>query len=193
MQFTIVHPMTGNQSESTDRLFKEYYLAWGGEKFNLTLDEQQLPGFFQRVPQDHEVLPQKLREEARAVLLEHKNHELLDNEELQVNHTVPYFTASVFSKLMRNQDRLSRISIMSFFNYVMKKVWLQQTRIGISLYDASGEGYLREMDLENYIVELIPSLCQVRGLFLCLLPCQFHSFACLKDSICIAFSEFVLS
>lgn len=33
----------------TDRLFKEYYLAWGGEKFNLTSDELQLPGFFQRV------------------------------------------------------------------------------------------------------------------------------------------------
>lgn len=43
----------------------------------------------------------------------------------------------------------------------MKTVWLQQTRIGISFYDESGEGYLREADLENYITELIPSLCKV--------------------------------
>lgn len=189
--------MSEDPKELTDRLFKEYYLAWGGEKFNLTSDELQLPGFFQRVPQDHELIPQKLREEARAVLLERKNHELLENEELQcfwflldkfqtppavngekyINYenfkkaakeAIPkakqYFTASVFAKLMRNQDRFSRISIMSFFNYVMKKVWLQQTRIGISLYDAAGEGYLREMDLENYIVELIPSLCQLAQL-----------------------------
>ncbi|VDP93331.1 unnamed protein product [Echinostoma caproni] len=181
-------------NELVDRLFKDYYTLWGGEQSNLTLEEQQLPGFFQRVPQDHEILPQKLREEARAVLLERKSHELLENEELQcfwflldrfqsppaingekyidyqnfkkaaaeaIPKAKPYFTASVFAKLMRNHDRLSRISIMSFFNYVMKKVWLQQTRIGISLYDVAGEGYLREMDLENYITELIPSLCQL--------------------------------
>ncbi len=43
----------------------------------------------------------------------------------------------------------------------MKTIWLQQTRIGISLYDMAGEGYLREADLENYITELIPSLCKV--------------------------------
>lgn len=92
---------------------------------------------------------------------------------------------------MRNQDRFSRISIMSFFNYVMKKVWLQQTRIGISLYDAAGEGYLREMDLENYIVELIPSLCQVRWMLHC---CRV--FACPESSTVsalFAFSQFALS
>ena len=34
---------------------------------------------------------------------------------------------------------------MAIFNYVMRKVWLQQTRIGLSLYDATGQGFLNEM------------------------------------------------
>jgi hypothetical protein len=29
---------------------------------------------------------------------------------------------------------------MALFNYVMRKVWLQQTRIGLSLYDVNGQG-----------------------------------------------------
>lgn len=33
---------------------------------------------------------------------------------------------------------------MQFFNYVMRKVWLHQTRIGLSLYDVAGQGYLKE-------------------------------------------------
>ncbi|KAB1278336.1 Serine/threonine-protein phosphatase 2A regulatory subunit B'' subunit gamma [Camelus dromedarius] len=53
---------------------------------------------------------------------------------------------------------------MQFFNYVMRKVWLHQTRIGLSLYDVAGQGYLRESDLENYILELIPTLPQLDGL-----------------------------
>lgn len=72
-----------------------------------------------------------------------------------------YFTAATFVKLLREDEVLSRINILTFFNYVMKKVWLQQTHVGISLYDVCGEGYLRETDLENYMLELIPTLCQV--------------------------------
>ncbi|CAL8102838.1 unnamed protein product [Calicophoron daubneyi] len=188
--------MTGDE-ESVDQLFKKYYLSWGGRESDLSADADELPGFFQRVPQDDEILPQKLREEARAVLLERKSHELLENDELQAfwfllekHHSPPtvagikfityenfklaakeanpkakpYFTASIFAKLLQTDDPLSRVNILTFFNYVMKKVWLQQTRIGISLYDVAGEGYLREMDLENYIIELIPSLCQLSNL-----------------------------
>ncbi|KAG8320998.1 Serine/threonine-protein phosphatase 2A regulatory subunit B'' subunit gamma [Homalodisca vitripennis] len=33
---------------------------------------------------------------------------------------------------------------MSLFNYVMRKVWLHQTRIGLSLYDDAGHGFLCE-------------------------------------------------
>ena len=53
---------------------------------------------------------------------------------------------------------------MQFFNYVMRKVWLHQTRIGLSLYDVAGQGYLKESDLENYILELIPTLPQLDSL-----------------------------
>ncbi|BHF81181.1 Serine/threonine-protein phosphatase 2A regulatory subunit B'' subunit gamma [Sparganum proliferum] len=148
------------------------------------------------VPGENEILAQKLREEARAVLLERKSLDLLDNDELAVlwnvlekHKSAPaddgnsyltyqqfcnaakeaspkaqrYFTATIFGKLVHG-DKLSRVNILSFFNYVMKTIWLQQTRIGISLYDMTGEGYLRESDLENYITELIPSLCKLSSI-----------------------------
>lgn len=40
-----------------------------------------------QLPAEDEVLLQKLREESRAVFLQRKSRELLDNEELQVNKT----------------------------------------------------------------------------------------------------------
>ena len=42
--------------------------------------------------------------------------------------------------------------------------WLKQTRISLSLFDVQGLGFLREMDLENYILELIPTLPQLSSL-----------------------------
>ena len=51
----------------------------------------------------------------------------------------PFFTAVVFAKLQQN-DPHGRISTMALFNYVMRKVWLHQTRIGLSLYDVTGQG-----------------------------------------------------
>ena len=64
-----------------------------------------------------------------------------------------FFKAGVFCKLLQS-DPYGRISIMQFFNYVMRKVWLHQTRIGLSLYDVAGQGYLKESvsTLYNYIV-----------------------------------------
>jgi len=81
-----------------------------------------------------------------------------------------YFKHQVFAKLQQG-DRLGRVSIMALFNYVMRKVWLHQTRIGLSLYDVTGQGFLRESDLENYILELIETLPQLDGL-----EKSFHSF-----------------
>jgi len=81
-----------------------------------------------------------------------------------------YLKYEVFAKLQQG-DRLGRISIMALFNYVMRKVWLHQTRIGLSLYDVTGQGFLRESDLENYILELIETLPQLDGL-----EKSFHSF-----------------
>ena len=81
-----------------------------------------------------------------------------------------YFTPTLFAKLQQG-DRMGRISIMALFNYVMRKVWLHQTRVGLSLYDVTGQGFLRETDLENYILELIETLPQLDGL-----EKSFHSF-----------------
>eukprot|EP00947_MAST-08B_sp_MAST-8B-sp1_P001881 g1881.t1 len=67
-----------------------------------------------------------------------------------------FFTADTFLKFRR--DRYGRIDNQAFFQYVLRKVTLAQTRIQLSLYDSTGDGFLREQDLENYIYELIPQL-----------------------------------
>ncbi|XP_034624527.1 serine/threonine-protein phosphatase 2A regulatory subunit B'' subunit gamma isoform X3 [Trachemys scripta elegans] len=177
-------------------LFTKYYMEWKGGRKSVNTSYVNIPRFYYRLPAEDEVLLQKLREESRAVFLQRKSRELLDNEELQNlwflldKHQTPpmigeeaminyesflkvgekagpkckqFFTAKVFAKLLHN-DPYGRISIMQFFNYVMRKVWLHQTRIGLSLYDVAGQGYLRESDLENYILELIPTLPQLDGL-----------------------------
>uniref|UniRef100_A0A8C6SMW3 Protein phosphatase 2, regulatory subunit B'', gamma n=1 Tax=Neogobius melanostomus TaxID=47308 RepID=A0A8C6SMW3_9GOBI len=162
------------KAEETE-LFTKYYTEWkgGGDK---DASYKNIPRFYYRLPAEDEILLQKLREESRAVFLQRKSRELLDNEELQNlwflldKHQVPpvtgeeamisyeaflqvgekagpkckyFFTARVYAKLLHN-DPYGRISIMQFFNYVMRKVWLHQTRIGLSLYDVAGQGYLRE-------------------------------------------------
>ncbi|XP_012513371.1 PREDICTED: serine/threonine-protein phosphatase 2A regulatory subunit B'' subunit gamma [Propithecus coquereli] len=157
-------------------LFTKYYSEWKGGRKNTNEFYKTIPRFYYRLPAEDEVLLQKLREESRAVFLQRKSRELLDNEELQNlwflldKHQTPpmigeeaminyenflkvgekagpkckqFFTAKVFAKLLHT-DSYGRISIMQFFNYVMRKVWLHQTRIGLSLYDVAGQGYLRE-------------------------------------------------
>lgn len=54
-----------------------------------------------------------------------------------------YFTAHVFGKLQDN-DPQGRISILNLFNYIMRKTWLNQTLVSLSLYDPTGFGFLRE-------------------------------------------------
>ncbi|EDM03423.1 similar to putative phosphatase subunit [Rattus norvegicus] len=157
-------------------LFTKYYSEWKGGRKNTNEFYKTIPRFYYRLPAEDEVLLQKLREESRAVFLQRKSRELLDNEELQNlwflldKHQIPpmigeeaminyenflkvgekagpkckqFFTAKVFAKLLHT-DSYGRVSIMQFFNYVMRKVWLHQTRIGLSLYDVAGQGYLRE-------------------------------------------------
>ena len=183
------------QSEEME-IFNEFYQKWKGPNQDEHKTYKDIPRFYFKLPSEDEVLLQKLREESRAVFLQRRSRELLDNAELQglwflldKHHTPPlvgedqminyedflkvaaqagpkckpFFTASVFAKLLQT-DPYGRISIMQFFNYVMRKVWLHQTRIGLSLYDVAGQGYLKESDLENYILELIPTLPQLDGL-----------------------------
>lgn len=182
-----------------DEQFRKLYIEWKG----LEKQDNVIPRFYYKIPSENNVLLLKLREESRAVFLQRRSRELLDNDELKAlwvlldKHCSPpqlrndqminyrdflkvseqagakcraYFTAIIFGKLLQS-DPYGRISIMHFFNYVMRKVWLHQTRIGLSLYDVAGQGYLEEPDLENYILELIPTLPQLDGL-----EQSFHSF-----------------
>jgi len=188
------------QQDEEVKLFSELYEKQKKSTLDKTKSYASIPRFYFKLPTDDEVLLQKLREESRAVFLQRKSRELLDNEELQnlwylleQNYSSnpssvsgfgvgddqmityedftkvaekagekckPFFSPSVFAKLYQT-DPYGRISIMNFFNYVMRKVWLHQTRIGLSLYDVAGQGYLKESDLENYILELIPTLPQL--------------------------------
>ncbi|XP_044727195.1 serine/threonine-protein phosphatase 2A regulatory subunit B'' subunit gamma-like [Chrysoperla carnea] len=186
-----------------DEQFQKLYKNWKGT-LPEDVDEtyKVIPKFYFKLPKHNEILPQKLREETRALFLQRRSRGLLDDKELKTlwslldqHHSPPYnpeeqfinytdflkvaslhpkcksyFTATVFAKLQQG-DPYGRISIVALFNYVMRKVWVYQTRIGLSLYDITGQGYLRESDLENYILELIPTLPQLEGL-----EKSFHSF-----------------
>ncbi|XP_076312626.1 serine/threonine-protein phosphatase 2A regulatory subunit B'' subunit gamma-like [Tachypleus tridentatus] len=188
------------EKESGEELFQKIYTEWKGCNSEAS---SKIPPFYFQLPAEDDVLQQKLREESRAVFLQRKSKELLDNDELQAlwglldKHQSPplvggeqminykdflkvgqqagpkckqYFKATIYAKLLQD-DPYGRISVIHFFSYLMRKVWLHQTRIGLSLYDVAGQGYLRESDLENYIVELIPTLPQLDGL-----EKSFHSF-----------------
>ncbi len=48
-----------------------------------------------------------------------------------------FFSHKIFVKLQQ-RDPYGRISILTFFNYIMRKTWLRQSRIGLSLYDVTG-------------------------------------------------------
>ena len=72
-----------------------------------------------------------------------------------------YLTAKTFGKLTRGRTKLS---IVILFNFIVRKEWFCQTKIALSLYDVSGQGFLTETDLENYIRELIPTLNELKDM-----------------------------
>ncbi|XP_054262977.1 serine/threonine-protein phosphatase 2A regulatory subunit B'' subunit gamma-like isoform X1 [Macrosteles quadrilineatus] len=193
-----------SERKSEEEYFLEFYNQLNPKK-NVVDDQSYsaIPRFYYKVPKEEELLPHKLREDARAMFLQMRTRQLPDNNELKAlwilldkHHSPPpsneeqminyenfckvaklvgqkcrtYFTPVVFAKLQQD-DPCGRVSITALFNYVMRKVWLHQTRIGLSLYDETGHGYLREPDLENYIQDLIPTLPQLDGL-----DKSFHSF-----------------
>lgn len=187
--------------------FKKCLKEWGAEK---TEPQNSFPKFFIKLPKDTEPLRQKLRQESRMHLLNRRSENLLNNNELKelwvildqnqsfpdeqmINYVdfqkvstlvdpklKPYFTASVFARLQQG-DSQGRVPILSVFNYVMRKVWLQQTRVGLSMYDVTGQGYLTESDLEHYITELLQTFRQLEGL-----EKSFHSFY-----VCTAVRKFL--
>jgi len=71
-------------------------------------------------------------------------------------HLVNLFSAENFVKFRR--DEHGRISCQLFFQYICRLGTLHRARVQLSMYDAIGDGYLREQDFENYIYELIPGL-----------------------------------
>ncbi|VEN46339.1 unnamed protein product [Callosobruchus maculatus] len=202
--------MKGKQKEELlaieDSKFQQCLKEWMIKR----QEPEGIPKFFEKIPKETEPLRMKLRDEARSNLLKRKSMQLLDNDELKELYVLldqnqsfpeeqlmtyadfqkvqtlvgekvkPYFTAHVFAKLQQG-DPQGRISIMSIFNYVMHKVWLDQTRIGLSLYDVTGQGYLTGTDLETYITELLPNLPQLKGL-----EESFHSFY-----VCTAVRKFL--
>lgn len=84
-------------------------------------------------------------------------------KELVVPKCRKFFSSVTFAKLQQG-DPDGRISMTALFNYIMRKTWHYQTRVGLSLYDVKGHGYLRETDLETYILELLPSLPKLEDL-----------------------------
>ncbi|XP_045467333.1 serine/threonine-protein phosphatase 2A regulatory subunit B'' subunit gamma-like [Harmonia axyridis] len=191
----------GLPSEDRQIKLEEEYFAKYLEEFGLKCNDEtiKIPRFYKRPPSENEPLRQHLREESVSHLLKRRSQQLLDNDELKElwilleNQSLPddqlitysdfkriaslanqkaqtYFTPCVFAKLQQG-DPQGRIFTLSLFNYVMRKVWLEQTRIGLSLYDTSGLGFLTEMDLENYITDLLPTIPQLEGL-----EKSFHSF-----------------
>ncbi|KAH1001424.1 serine/threonine-protein phosphatase 2A regulatory subunit B'' subunit gamma [Dendroctonus ponderosae] len=188
-----------------DEEFRRLLNEWGKGR----TQSSAIPPFYNRIPGENEPLRQKLREESRANLLKQKSLQLLDRTEmnnlwvlLDCHHvtdeqlisyedfqkvaqksgpkTREYLKPSVFAKLQQG-DHQGRISTVSLFNYVMRKVWLDQTRVGLSVYDSTGQGYLTETELEHYITELLPTLCQLDGL-----EKSFHSFY-----VCTAVRKFM--
>jgi len=58
-------------------------------------------------------------------------------------------------------DENGYISIVNFFNYVIKKVSFKQTRLDLSLYDTDNTGFLTEEQFEDYLTDLMKSLPQI--------------------------------
>lgn len=54
-----------------------------------------------------------------------------------------FFRPSIFLQLQDSKIK-GYLSIDTFFNYIMKKIWIDQTRNGLSQYDSCGFGYLSE-------------------------------------------------
>jgi len=54
-----------------------------------------------------------------------------------------FFSPSIFLQLQEKKSK-GYLSIDTFFNYIMKKIWIDQTRNGLSQYDSNGFGYLSE-------------------------------------------------
>ena len=53
------------------------------------------------------------------------------------------FPPTIFADLYQN-DPYGRVRILDLYQYTMRKMWYHHSRMGLSLYDSIGQGYLRE-------------------------------------------------
>ncbi len=53
------------------------------------------------------------------------------------------FPPTIFADLYQN-DPYGRVRIFDLYQYTMRKIWYHHSRMGLSLYDSIGQGYLRE-------------------------------------------------
>lgn len=182
-----------NKHKTTGDHFSSCYSSWamnGDQEEDPTY--KTIPIFYRKLSEYSNSLPNKLREEALKMSLQRKGEDIQSNEELMhlynsllanrkecdQGETISYeeiksilvkasstcrqlFTARSFCKLMNAE---SRANVKDLFNYALRKTWHRQTRIGLSQYDSTGQGYLREHEMEMYILDMIPSLCQLEGL-----------------------------
>ena len=83
----------------------------------------------------------------------------------------------------------SRYTVDSEFALIFSP---SQAHIGLSLYDASGQGFLKESDLETYIYELIPTMPQLKHLQAMFLPfyvCTATRLLSLLSKMCVSLSR----
>jgi len=58
-------------------------------------------------------------------------------------HSRNLFPPTIFADLYQN-DPYGRVRILDLYQYTMRKIWYHHSRMGLSLYDSIGQGYLRE-------------------------------------------------
>ena len=59
------------------------------------------------------------------------------------------------------KDSQGRIAIVPYFSCLVKRVGLEQTKLQLGYYDATGSGFLKEADLENFVYDLLPGIPQL--------------------------------
>eukprot|EP00039_Didymoeca_costata_P029631 m.25609 g.25609 ORF g.25609 m.25609 type:complete len:453 (-) comp7721_c0_seq1:139-1497(-) len=73
-----------------------------------------------------------------------------------------FFSPRLLMCLRRNQQ--GHISLNDFFDLIMRRVSLSQTRLILCAYDQSGLGRLTENDLGGYIFDCIPEMAQLKSM-----------------------------
>jgi len=180
--------------QEADTLFLELLEREKKNDANRDPSLRKIPRFFNKKPQNDNIIHVRARQEARTRFLHNKTAEVLDKEDLEqlwfllkentsppqdgterinydhflhVCELLPRRSQQFFQAscfLKFERDEYGRIEIVPFFHYIVRKVNLFQTRIQISLYDSAGYGFLKEKDLENYIFELMPTFPQLHNM-----------------------------